>query len=334
MKKAVLVILLSGILYSAFAQSTYEKNRLDHTLLKVKNVLEKYLAGTNIRSLKSTFKIQSNQEFNRYELISDINKMLPKTKVSLLNDQLNKSLKGQKALKLEGDIFFDDCLDSALVYVKYFHPDTVYQFISLAHPPQPREGYEKFSKDLHEVIKAKIKTGKISINGLTNINYIRFNVDRGGMFKRDNQNSLNKELDSFFAAKKSFANGLFSGRLIEIKVAFVLFKNYLFNNGPWPERSINNPGYVDHGVQWAHVQLITPFDVCEETFYSNILPYQSTRLRAVVSMVFDGVLQKYIRPVIHFGDIKETDQLVEDLKSVHRGDTGYIDNRVYFYREK
>ncbi|KIA91341.1 hypothetical protein OC25_22190 [Pedobacter kyungheensis] len=334
MKKAILLLLLSGILYSAFGQSFYDDNRLDPTLVKVKNLLEKCLAGTNVRNLESSFKIQSNKNINRYELISDINQMLPETKIALLNIQLNKSLKGQKSLRLEGGVFFDDYLDSALVYVKYFHPDTVYEFISMADPPRPREGYEKFSKDLNDVIKAKIKAGKISKDSLAKVNYIEFNVGRGGMFKRTIQNSLNKELDSFFIAKKSFTNGIFSGRLIEIKVAFVLFKNYLFNDGSWPEQSINNPGYVDYGGEWARVKLITPFDACEETFYSDKLPNQNSELRAVVSMVFDDVLRKYIRPVIHFGDIKETNQLVEDLKSVHRNNLGYIGNRIYFYREK
>lgn len=334
MKKAVLLLLLSGIFYSAFGQADYRMIPLDDNLLKVKRGLEKCLAGTNIRSLKSTFKIQTNKDLNRYELISDINRVLPQTKVSLLNIQLNKSLRGRKNLKLEGDVFFDDYLDSALVYDKYFRPDTIYDFISMEHAPQPRGGYEKFSKDLHDLIKAKIKAGKISKDSLAKVNYIEFNVDRGGRFKRYNRNSLSKELDSFFIAKKSFTNGFSSGRLIEIKAAFVLFKNYLLNEGPWPERSINYPGYIGYGGKWANVQLITPFDACEETFYSNILPNQNSDLRAVVSMVFDDVLRKYIRPVIHFGDIKETDQLVEDLKSVRRSSIGNMGSRIYFYREK
>lgn len=333
MKKTVLVLLLSGILYSAFGQSIYDENRLDPTLVKVKNILEKCLAGTNVRSLKSSFKIQSKKDFNKYELISNINQVLPKNKISLLNIQLNKSLKGQEALGLEGDIYFDDYLDSALVYVKYFQPDTVYDFISLAHVPEPREGYEKFSKDLNDVIKAKIKSGKISKDSLIGVPYIKFNVDRGGMFKRHDQTALNRELDSFFIAKKRFSSGISSGRLIEAKVTFVLFKNYMLSDGPWPQRS-NSYGYVGYGGQWAHVELITPFDVCEETFYSDMLPRQNPELRAVVSMVFDGVLQRYTRPVIHFGDIKETDQLVEDLKSVRRSSIGYIGGRTYFYREK
>lgn len=334
MKKSVLVLLLSFTLCSAFGQSGRDEYQLDATLLKVRNMLEKCLAGTNIRSLKSDFGIRLNKSSNSYVFSSDVNNMLSITKKAALNAKLNKTLDKRKEIKLVGSIYFDDYLDSALVRVTYFNPDTIYDFVSISRPPWPREGYEKFSKDLHDVIKTKIRERRIVKDSLVGVEYIEFNVGRGGMFKRDNRNSLNKELDSFFAAKKSFANGMFSGRLIEIKVALVLFKNYLFNNGPWPERSINNSGYVDQGGQWAHVQLITPFDVCEETFYSNIPPYQSTRLRAVVSMVYDGVLQKYIRPVIHFGEIKETDQLVEDLKSVHRGDTGYIDSRVYFYREK
>jgi len=334
MKKYVLILLLSNLLLPAFAESGRNENKLDGTLLKVKNMLEKCLAGTNIRNLKSDFGIRLNKSSNSYVFSSDVNNMLSTPKKAALNAKLNKTLDKKKDINLVGSIYFDDYLDSALVRIIYFNPDTIYDFVSLAHPSEPREGYEKFSMDLHNVIKSKIKQRKILKDSLLGIDYIGFYVDRGGMFKGIIQNGLNNELDSFFKAKKSFTNGFFSGRSMEIKVAFRLFKAYLYDEVQWQGLSIGGLSFVGDRGGWANVNLITPFDACEETFFSYRLPIQNIKLRSVVSMVYDDVLGRYRRPVIHFGNTNETDQLIKDLQSPHRNETGSIYSRVYFYRMK
>ncbi|WP_293309837.1 hypothetical protein [Pedobacter sp. UBA5917] len=335
MKKTLLTLILSFILFSAFGQSDYRKIHLDDTLLKVKNVLEKCLAGTNIRDLNTGFSIRQNELSNHYRFKGDVLNMLAKPKVKLIDSKVNKVLKKYRDIKLDGRIYFDRYLDSSLVDVGYHRLDTVYEFITEPKPLEPREGYSNFSKELHDIVKLKINKGKISKDSVFFGKKITFYVSRIGLITRDNQDGFNNELDSFFNAKR-WKIDAHNGFPVAARVDLNLDARYLLDKDHWYGPAVTRHGYVDYGGNLATLDLIVPFKMSTETiFFSPVLPAQNWKYTSVVSMVYDDFFHEYRRAIVHFGSLEETDKLINDLcNSSFRNSLGVYNNRIYFYRMK
>ncbi len=326
---------LSLTLTFAFGYSGHQKIKSNDTLLKVKNVLEMHLAGTNIRDLVTNFTIDKIQSSNSYEIKGDIISMLTSSHLKLIHHTLNKALKNYPNLKLDGSIYFDRYIDSALVSLSYRRTDTIFDFHPIPIPLEPREGYANFSKELHDVIKLKFKKGKISKDGVLSINNISFTVDLSGKITRNNKDDLKNELDSFFNAKR-WKRSAFSSYFVTAKVTFPLNQDYLIKDGNWYKPYITN-NYNNYGDGWANLDLITPSSIgSQTTFFSYQKPNGTWKYKSLVSIVYDQALNKLRMPVIHVGSQEETQQLIDDLNNISSLNQDFLNfhNRVYLYRFK
>ncbi|WP_343532662.1 hypothetical protein [Pedobacter sp.] len=334
MKKFLSILVLSFSLACAFG-SDHQQTKPNNTLLKVKNVLEKHLAGTNIRDLGTGFTIDKIQSSNSYEIKGDIISMLPSSQVKLIHHILNKALKNYPNLKLDGSIYFDRYIDSVLVNVSHRRTDTIFDFHPTPIPLEPREGYANFSKELHDVIKLKFKEGKISKNGVLSINNISFTVDLSGKITRNNKDDLKNELDSFLNAKR-WKRSAFSSYFVMAQVTFALNQDYLIKDGNWYKPYITNNGN-NYGDGWANLNLITPSSIgSQTTFFSYQKPTSTWNHKSLLSIVYDQALNKFRMPVIHFGSQEETQQLIDDLNNISSSNRDFFNfyNRVYLYRLK
>lgn len=229
-------------------------------------------------------------------------------------------------------MYFDVHLDSVLAYVKYSQPDTVYEFQSLPSIPFPRKGYQAFAKGLHDEIKIKIKQGQISRDSVLSLRYFEMTVGRGQMIIADSQKFLVKPLDSFLSANR-WTYGMSSGIPYLSKAEIVVQKDYLLDKLPWFGEPVNKL-YEGSRDSWGELKLITPSKVgTQTTFFSRSLPRQNHKMVVIVSIIYDELLRKYCMPVVHFGNIKETRQLIDDIIASRESLDIYYD-RIYFYRMK
>ncbi|RZJ48583.1 MAG: hypothetical protein EOO44_20790 [Flavobacterium sp.] len=260
--------------------------------------------------------------------------MLPKKKLLLIERNLNNVTKKYPNLKLDGSIYFDKYLDSAIVSLENYRPDTIYRFISVPLALEPRAGYENFSKELHDVIKIKIKEGNIQKETIIEMWSIKFNVNLLGIISRKNTDYLKNELDSFFNAqrwKRSAHSSLFVDADVELK----LDRDYLIKETAWRTKNIKISYPNSYTAGWAVLDMITPFKVGTElTFYSDKLPEKNWNYTASISLIYDGMLRKYLMPIIHFGSKEETTKLIVDLISNSEDLNIGTNQRIYFYRKK
>jgi len=326
---------LSLTLTFAFGYSGQQKIKSNDTLLKVKNVLEMHFSGTNIRDLGTNFTIDKIQSSNSYEIKGDIISMLTSSHLKLIHHTLNKALKNYPNLKLDGSIYFDRYIDSALVSLSYRRTDTVFDFHPIPIPLEPREGYANFSKELHDIIKLKLLEGKIAKDSILSMNNISFNVDLSGKITRNDKDDLKNELDSFFNAKR-WKRSAFNSYFVKAQVTFALNQNYLIKDGAWYKPNVANNAN-NYGNGWANLDLITPFNIgSQTTFFSYQKPNSTWKYKSLISIVYDQALNKFRMPVIHFGSQEETQQLIDDLNNISNSNRDFFNfyNRVYLYRLK
>lgn len=333
MKAIISTLVLSFTLSFVFGQSLSKQIQLDPTLLKVKIELENHFSGSKIRSIREDFNIEIDNHSNLYRFKSDINKMRTESQQEKLNAKLNKLLKEKHKIKLEGQVYFETHLDSALVNVKYSTPDTIYEFISLPSNPYPRKGYITFSKDLHNEIKAKIKNGEISKDSILSLNHIAIVVGRGKTVIAKHQDFLVKPLDSFLKANRWTNSGNF---YLEAKAEIFLQHDYLTDKLPWFGEPINDVRHFGYGGRCIRLKLITPYSIgLQTTFFSEMPIERYPKITASISLVYDRFLNKYRMPVIHYGNIEETNKLIKNvMDSSNRQPLWYSYQRIYFYREE
>lgn len=313
----------------------YIEDYSDKTLINLKNTLEQSLAGTKIRTYHSSFTIDRDKKTNQYVFSGNVVPMLSQNKIKKINHHLNKILQRKKNIKLNGTTHFDSLLDSCLISIGYTQDDDIiYDFISIPRHLHPAGGFEKFSNELHDVIKHKINQNKIlrdSLSSNNNFNYIEFVVDKSGAITDVNRQYIGKELDSFFKAKRW--NSIMSGFPINLKAEFVLFKEYLLDNGQWPHRFDNVQNSTDNENAWAVLDFIAPYKMgTQTTYFSSSLPKREWRYHSIVSMVYDSGLKKYRMPIVHFGTLSDTNQLIRDVDNSTQRYWGYGYDRIYFYR--
>jgi hypothetical protein len=160
-------------------------------------------------------------------------------------------------------------------------------------------------------------------------------VSRLGLITRNNQDDFKNELDSFFNAKR-WKMDAYNGFPVAARVDLNLDARYLLDKDGWYGSAVTRHGYVGYGGNLATLDLIVPFKMSTETiFFSPMLPIQNWKYASVVSMVYDDFFLGYIRPVVHFGRLEETDKLIKDLyNSSFTNSLGVYYNRIYFYRMK
>lgn len=334
MKAAIFVLLFSISTTFAMGQYNCEQPKYSDTLLKVKNVLEKHLVGTNIRDLRTYFTIDKTQSSSSYKIKGDVISMLPSSQLKLIHHKLNRALKKYVDLKLDGNIYFDKYTDSTLVSLGYLRTDTIYCFSQTPIPLDPREGYANFSKELHDVIRLKIKQGKISKGSILSINEITFNVNLSGVINRNDNEHFKNELDSFFNAKR-WKRSAFGSYFVESQVKFALNHNYLIKDSEWHKPYLTSNGN-NYGDGLANLDLLTPFRIgLQPTFYSHLKPTKTHNYKSLISILYDPVLNKYLMPIVHFGNVEWAKQLIEDLKKLSISNRYFFKyGRVYLYRTK
>lgn len=321
MKNFTLLLLVFVILASqSIAQVEKDKSKENQVLLNVKSILEKHFAGTKYRGIQKDFKIDDSLS-KQYRLYGTAAELISSTNLKKLNNQLNNALKANKQLKLDGKIYFDFFLDSAIVDLEYRPDGIIYKFVAMSATPVPPRGYGAFAQRMHDFLKQQLLNNKISKDSLLSVSSAKFIVKVDGTVFAAKQKYLTELLTDFLKTERRWNPGIHSGPLISSKVSFILNRYYLTNENP------NWPTY--YGKEQMSFESLAPFaTVDNEVFCSGNLP--SYGKETIVSVVYDSVLKKYRLPYIHVdnqGKAKKLISLVVNNKKTY----GEEFSRKYYY---
>lgn len=329
----LLVLVLTLLIQQSFAQAEKEIPKENQILLNVKSLLEKHFSGTNIRDLRKDFEIQPNGTIG-YSFVSDVNELFSGKSNKSLSSKLNKVLKLKSNIKLTGTLYFDNCLDSALVSIEYKREDTVYSFISMSGYAVPRGGFKAFSKRLHDFIKEQVTLGKLVKDSVLATKSFNLLVDKSGSFKQHQQNYLSKTIDIFLASEPRWNPSMGSGRLLSTVVNFSIIWYYINDDDSWPQEHNAVRKYQDYNDFEGYVNIYTIAFLHHQNipvFYSyKFLPYSG---KTTVSAVYDNMLKEYRMFVIHNGTLDNSNRLTtlireEASKKLSPSELHY--SRVYF----
>lgn len=328
----LLIFLISFALHS-FAQVGKEISKENQILLNVKSLLEKHFSGTNIRNLQQDFEIQPNGT-NGYSFVSDVNRLFSEKSKKSLSSKLNKVLKLKSDTKLIGTLYFDNCLDSALVNIEYKREDTVYSFISMSGYAVPRGGFKAFSKRLHDFIKEQVVVGKLVKDSVLTVKSINLLINRDGRFTQHQQNYLSKSIATFLASEPRWNPSMGSGRHLSTVVNFSIIGYYINGDDSWPAEDNLVRRYQDYNDFDGYVNIYT----IAFFHYQNIPVFYSYKLlqhsgKTIVSAVYDEMLKTYRMFVIHNGTLNHSNQLItliKDEASKKFSPSEFKYQRVYF----
>lgn len=324
-----LLFLLSFTLQS-FAQLEKDSPKENQVLIKVKSILEKHFAGTNLRSIQRSFEIKPTKS-DSYSFISDINGLFSEKSNQALATKLNKILRLKDNTNLTGVMYFDDRLDSALVNIEYKREDTVYQFFSMSGHAVPIGGFKAFSKRLHDFIKEQILLGKLVKDSVFVNATVNIFADRDGTFKQAKLNYLSKSIDKFLASEARWSPGINVPLAAVVNFSII---EYYINGDVWPLETTTVNRYQNNNDFESYVNIYTIayfHDKNTPIFYSNKLLKHSGK--TTISAVYDSMLKEYRLISIHDGNLNDTDRLVtlirkEASKKFSPPEFNY--SRVYF----
>ncbi|RZL50799.1 MAG: hypothetical protein EOP00_02425, partial [Pedobacter sp.] len=312
-KITLLLFALIALTYQSFAQTSTGNTEDKKQLLRIKSVLEKHFAGTNVRSLQKYFEIKQAQS-NGYSFISEVNGLFSEESNKVLSSKLNRVLKLKNNTKLTGLLYFNDCIDSVLVSVEYKRDDTVYNFISMSGYAVPRGGFKAFSKRLHDFVKEQITLGKLMKDSVIANTSISILVDKNGSLKQNNQSYLSRAIDVFLTVEPRWYPSMASGRPISTVTNFSILRNYI-EGDIWPIEdyiSKNHQNYNDFDG-YVNIYTIAFFhDQNIPIFYSDKLLQHSGK--TIASAVYDNMLKEYRMIVTHNGSLTNSNQLINLIK--------------------
>ncbi|RZL31765.1 MAG: hypothetical protein EOO96_15510 [Pedobacter sp.] len=326
MKKTVLILFLIIVSNWVFGQSKNATSKAEFLLLNLKSTIEQQFAGTKIRDFRGTFAIEYNNSLKKHVLIGDVNQMVPIAKTETLHRKINKLLTVQT--KLVGKIYFDKYSDCTLVDIEYVRDDAVFNFYSMASTPQPPGGLNAFAKRLHDFLREQIADKRFSLDSVLAQQSIRVNVNRDGRLYPANNGSLNDLTNIFIKTEKRWNPSI--GHPVDAQVEFNLIAYYL------RDKSENWPNHDDFSNNVNVKLTLRSKTVSELTFYSTSLPIKFNKKKfTVISLIYDGMLEKYRYPSAHAGSLVDSDKLINDIvKTSPKENFGkeLSSRRIYFYR--
>lgn len=314
MKKITLLLFVFIVFnLQSFGQTSNSNTEDKQKLLKIKSVLEKHFAGTNIRSLQKGFEIKQTQS-NVYSFISEVNGLFSEKSQKELFTKLNRALKLENNTKLTGTLYFDDRLDSALVDIEYKREDTVYTFVSMSGYAVPRGGFKGFSKRMHDFIKEQVALGRLVKDSVQKLASVNLLINGDGRIKQHQQNYLSKAITTFLASEPRWNPTTHAGMPVSTIVNFSIIKYYI-NGDAWPSEDNLFKGYRDYNDFEGYVNIYTIAFLHNQNkpvFYSGKLLQHSGKI--IVSAVYDNMLKEYRMIAVHNGTLNDANKLINLIR--------------------
>ncbi|MFC7526789.1 hypothetical protein ACFQRK_22720 [Parapedobacter sp. GCM10030251] len=317
MKTAFLALLMLFPVLGVDGQIAEEKPVSPGTLQRLKTAFEQVLSGTGIRDLHRDFELKFDTLALRFKLHIAPKTPLPEYTLDTLDGLINQILGGTSHARLTGQIYFDRYTDRALVSVKGYTTDQIFQSIEIM--VEPLGGMEAFSRRLHDYLKAEISQGHSWIDRLQDRTSICFIVERDGSLINVADTPFRTSLDAFVAQEQKGSPGIASGRPVAYELELRLYASYLQGKTGWPK-----------DAEWRRRPILSWKKKGRQYLFSSLMRPDAP----VVSFVYDAVLGQYRFPIAHAGSRDECSRLIMEIqKDPDKPPYFYrAFDRVYFYR--
>ena len=316
MKTAFLTLLAIFSVLRSAGQTEDVRPVAPETLQRLKIAFEHVLSGTDIRDLNRNFEVRFDTLAQRFRLRFDENTPIPKHLLDTLHGRINSILDPMPRARLTGQVYFDRYTDHALAIVKEYSTDQVFQSIEIFI--EPEGGMEKFSRRLHDYLKAEVDQGHIRMDSIIKRTTVGFIVERDGSLINIADIPLKASVDAFIAQERKWSPGIMSGRPVVYELELRLDTSYLQGEVEWPKHA-----------EWERRQILSWKRKGRHYMFSSLVRPDAP----VVSFVYDAILGQYRFPIAHAGSSEDYRQLIMDIQEnpIKRSSLYGAFYRVYFY---
>lgn len=317
MKTACLTLLMLFPVLGVVGQITEGKPVSPETLQRLKTAFEQILSGTDIRDLHRDFELKFDTLSLRFKLHMAPKTPLPENTLDTLDGLINRILADTPHARLMGQIYFDRYADRALVNVKEYTTDQIFQSIEIM--VEPEGGMEAFSRRLHDYLKAEIGQGYSWIDSLRDRPSICLIVERDGSLIHVADTPLRTSLDAFIAQEQKGSPGIMSGRPVAYELELRLYASYLQGKTRWPK-----------DAEWRRQPILSWKKKGRQYLFSSLMRPDAP----VVSFVYDAVFGQYRFPIAHAGSRDECSRLIMEIQEEADKPPFFYRafDRVYFYQ--
>ncbi|MFC3199920.1 hypothetical protein ACFOET_20035 [Parapedobacter deserti] len=316
MKTSFLVLLAVFSFLRSAGQTEEGKPPSSDALQKLRAVFEDVLSGTGIRDLHRDFEVKYDTLSQEYRLHLAPEIPLPEFILDTLHGHINRMLGGAPHMRLMGQVYFDRYTDHALVNVMGYSTDRIFQAIGIM--VEPVGGIGKFSRRLHDHLKAEVDKGHIRMDSLTDRTAISVVVERDGSLVNVADAVLRTSLDAYLSQEGKWSPGIMSGRPVAYELKLRLYVGYLQGRTGWPE-----------DAEWQKRQVLYWKKKGRRYLYGSLVRPDAP----IASFVYDATLGQYRFPIVHGGSRDDCRQLAMDIQEgLDKPPFLYgAFHRVYFY---